>query len=160
MRRVSKEGREPLKERRRKTVTQKRRNSAKAAGHRRSPSTAEQETKVARLTRELNQALEQQAAIRDILRVISNSPSDVQPVLDSVAQHAARICEARVVDILIVDKEVLRGVAPFSCTLRRNRSQGRGLRKAQGVSSPMRDRETAVMAAVGIESHRASLFGW
>src|SRR6516165_8235478 len=113
MRRVSKEGREPLKERHRKTVTRKRRNSAKAAGHRRSPSTAEQETKVARLTRELNQALEQQAAITDILRVISDSPGDVQPVLDSVSERAAHICEARVVDIVIVDKEVCRIAASF-----------------------------------------------
>ena len=52
--------------------------------------------------------MEQQTAIGEILRVISNSPSDVQPVLDSVAEHAARICEAQVVDILIVDNEVFR----------------------------------------------------
>ena len=79
----------------------------------RSSSAAREETKVARLTRERDEALEQQTAISDVLRVISKSPSDVQPVLDSVAEHAARICEAQVVDIAIVDNEVLRFVASF-----------------------------------------------
>ena len=64
-------------------------------------------------TRELAELLEQQTAISEILRVISNSPSDVQPVLDSVAEHAARICEAQVVDIVIVDNEVFRIAASF-----------------------------------------------
>src|SRR5215468_2335414 len=64
-------------------------------------------------TRELSESLEQQTAIGEILRVISNSPSDVQPVLDSVAEHAARICEAQVVDIAIVDNEVFRMAASF-----------------------------------------------
>ena len=64
-------------------------------------------------SRELAELLEQQTAISDILRVISNSPSDVQPVLDTVAEHAARICEAQVVDIVIVDNEVFRIAASF-----------------------------------------------
>jgi GAF domain-containing protein len=63
--------------------------------------------------RERDEALEQQAAISDILRVISNSPSDVQPVLDSVAQHTARICEAHIVDIAIADNKVFRIAASF-----------------------------------------------
>ena len=71
------------------------------------------ETELARVIRERDEALEQQAAISDILRVISNSPGDVQPVLDSIAERAAHICEARVVDILIVDKEVYRIAASF-----------------------------------------------
>jgi len=64
-------------------------------------------------TTDLTEALEQQTAIGEILRVISNSPGDVQPVLDSVAEHAARICEAQVVDIAIVDNEVFRMAASF-----------------------------------------------
>jgi GAF domain-containing protein len=71
------------------------------------------ETKVARLTRERDEAIEQQTAISDILQVISNSPADVQPVLDSVVEHAARICEAQVVDIAIVDNKVFRVAASF-----------------------------------------------
>jgi hypothetical protein len=53
--------------------------------------------------RERDEALEQQAAISGILQVISNSPGDVQPVLDTVAGHAARICDAKVVDIILVE---------------------------------------------------------
>ena len=87
MRRHSKEGRVPTKARRRKTVTRKRPNSATAG---RRPSVADtQQTELARLSRERDEALEQQAAITDILRVISNSPCDVQPVLASVAERAA-----------------------------------------------------------------------
>jgi two-component system NtrC family sensor kinase len=59
-------------------------------------------------TRELSEALEQQTAISAILRVMSNSPSDVKPVLDSVAEHAAHICEAHVVDIMVVEDGKLR----------------------------------------------------
>jgi len=63
---------------------------------------------VQKRTDDLAESLEQQTAIGEILRVISNSPSDVQPVLDSVAEHAARICEAQVVDIIIVKDNFLR----------------------------------------------------
>jgi two-component system, NtrC family, sensor kinase len=109
MRRYSKEGREPVKAPRRKTVTRKRRNGRKA-GRRRSIAA---QTELARVIRERDEALEQQAAISDILRVISNSPNDVQPVPDSVAEHAARICEAHIVDIAIVNNEVFRIAASF-----------------------------------------------
>ena len=110
MRRRSRSGGEPLKARRRKAATPKRRNAPKAVC---SSSDATHETEIARVIRERDEALEQQTAISDILRVISNSPSDVQPVLDSVAEHAARICEARIVDIAIVDNKVFRIAASF-----------------------------------------------
>ena len=64
-------------------------------------------------TDDLSESLEQQTAIGEILRVISNSPSDVQPVLDSVAEHAARICEAQIVDIFLVENDMLRDAASF-----------------------------------------------
>ena len=109
MRRRSSAGGEPAKAHRRKTVARKSRVTSKA-GQRRSGT---HETELARVIRERDEALEQQAAISDILQVISNSPTDVQPVLYSVAEHAARICEAHVVDIAIVDNEVFRMAASF-----------------------------------------------
>jgi signal transduction histidine kinase/putative methionine-R-sulfoxide reductase with GAF domain len=64
-------------------------------------------------TGDLTESLEQQTAISEILRVISNSPSDVQPVLNSVAENAARICEAQVVDVILVKNNMLRSAAQF-----------------------------------------------
>ena len=66
-----------------------------------------------RLLNEQREALDQQRAIGEILRVIATSPSDVQPVLNSVAKHAARICEARFVDVFLLEGDTLRNAAWF-----------------------------------------------
>jgi GAF domain-containing protein len=63
--------------------------------------------------RDLSEALEQQTATSEILRVIASSPTDIQPVLDVVAENAARLCDA--VDGVIVRPEgdSLRVVAKY-----------------------------------------------
>jgi two-component system, NtrC family, sensor kinase len=62
---------------------------------------------VQKRTRDLSEALEQQTASSDILRVISSSPTDVQPVFDAIAASAVRLCGAKWSVVLRFDGELM-----------------------------------------------------
>src|SRR6516162_8928694 len=75
-----------------------------------------QKTGVARLTRELKEAREQQVATADVLKVISRSPSDVQPVFDMIAESARRLCGGQFCFVYRFDGQLLHFVAHHSLT--------------------------------------------
>src|SRR5205085_3770528 len=62
----------------------------------------------ARLFNETKEALERQTATADVLKVISSSPTNVQPVLDAVAERAARLCNAMFSTVFLAEGDCLR----------------------------------------------------
>ncbi len=64
----------------------------------------------------LAEAIQQKRAITEILRAISDSPSDLESLLDTVAENAARLCEAKDVAIFQVVGDDLKMVAKFGQT--------------------------------------------
>ena len=74
---------------------------------------ADLEQKLDQRTLELHESLAQQTATSEILRVIASSPTDLQPVLNAVAENAARLCEANDAVIYRFDGQRLKGVADY-----------------------------------------------
>jgi signal transduction histidine kinase/CHASE3 domain sensor protein len=62
-------------------------------------------------TRDLTEALEQQTASSAILRVISTSPTEVQPVFDTIVRNAVSLCKSRFANVFRFDGELLHFVA-------------------------------------------------
>jgi GAF domain-containing protein len=61
--------------------------------------------------RDLTETLEQQTATGEILRVISSSPTDVQPVFETIVRSAARLCDARFALVYRLEDEIVKLVA-------------------------------------------------
>jgi GAF domain-containing protein/CheY-like chemotaxis protein/tetratricopeptide (TPR) repeat protein len=67
----------------------------------------------ARLFKETKDALERQTATAEILRVISESPTDVQPVLDAVAERSGILCSAEGSRVWLVANGELRAMTSY-----------------------------------------------
>jgi transcriptional regulator with GAF, ATPase, and Fis domain len=93
-----------------KTTKLKRRNESTAARGR-GPSAADMQEQLDRLTRELVEAREQQAATSEVLRVISNSPAELEPVFQSMLENATRLCEAKFGTLYLREGHAFRVVA-------------------------------------------------
>jgi two-component system NtrC family sensor kinase len=95
----------PMKKGRSTTTGPKRYNVPKVI--RRGSAATGRNNIVAVLTRERDEALEQQAATSKVLGVISSSPTDVQPVFDSIAKSVARLCKAQFCHVFQFDGELI-----------------------------------------------------
>src|SRR6266496_3720156 len=120
-------------------------------------------------TKELSEALEQQAATSQVLDIISSSPADLQPVFETILENATRLCEASYGTLWLCEGDTIRTVAlhgplPTAFAAERRRGAFRpspGLVIARAVSTrqtvhvadlraeqPYLDRDPMAVAAV------------
>ena len=96
MRRPGKAGAKAVRPQRSRTL--KRGNAAKVG--REAPAIGASE-RIALLEHRLNEALEQQTATSDVLRVISSSPGELKPVFEAILESATRICTAKFANLFL-----------------------------------------------------------
>jgi GAF domain-containing protein/CheY-like chemotaxis protein/anti-sigma regulatory factor (Ser/Thr protein kinase) len=90
---------------------------------------------------DLTDALEQQTATSDILRVISQSPTDTQPVFDTIAESVVRLCNGRLGGVYRFDGSLIHFVAHHNWT-------EEGLATVRAVYPRAPSRDTQVAAAI------------
>jgi signal transduction histidine kinase len=89
--------------------TKRKRRSTPTRARRASP--AEPRTKITQLRRELDEALEQQKATSEVLRIISASPGEPAPVFESILANATRLCEAMFATLYLCEDDGFRVVS-------------------------------------------------
>jgi two-component system, NtrC family, sensor kinase len=137
-----KAGGKGIKTQRRKAL--KRCNTPKVG---RTPPTADANQKIELLERRLNEALEQQAATSEVLKVISSSPGELEPVFNTMLENATRLCQAKYGVIFLHENGALRagawcGVPPALAEERRRNPVIRPSPRT-GVGRVLQTKETA-----------------
>jgi len=91
--------------------TTKARHGKASSAARRASSLADLQEQIEAQARELEEAREERAAIAEVLRVISSSTGDLQPVFEAMLDNASRICEADAGNLFLCDAGGIRAVA-------------------------------------------------
>ena len=113
MKRRARTGGKKNRGRRRKTPTAKRRAAPAVARPRRSSNVDLQE-QFDRSRRELKEALEQLTATSEVLKVISSSPGELEPVFRAMLENATRICEAKFGNLFLYENNTFRVVVQLN----------------------------------------------
>ena len=95
-----------------------------------------------RLFQEFKESLEQQTATSEILGVIASSPTDIQPVLDVVAENAVHVCGAEDALVWRLDENTLRLVAIYGSLPSREIGAERLLDRGSVIGRAVMDRQT------------------
>src|SRR5947209_2252627 len=110
VRRPRTKSRRPAKTRHGST-TKTKRNNAPTAARPANSTFADLQQQVSALTLELSEALEQQTATSEVLRVISSSPGELEPVFAAMLENAVRICDANFGVVYRCEGDVMRSIA-------------------------------------------------
>src|SRR5262249_14017442 len=105
-----------------------------------------------RLFQELKESLEQQTATSEILGVIASSPTDIQPVLDAVAENAARLCEANDAVIFRCEGNTLQRVAIYGSLAQAPVEEERPLKRGSVAGRAVVDRQMIHIHDMAAES--------
>src|ERR1700736_1302255 len=93
------------------TTAQRKRGTKPVRARRSAAPAASADRKIAQLAQERDEAIEQQAASAEVLRIISGSPGDLAPVFQSILANATRLCEAKFATLYLTEGEGFRVVA-------------------------------------------------
>ena len=102
--------RKPARTRQGKT-TKPTRSSALKAARQGSSSVADLQAKLDAQTRQLNEAIERENATAEVLRVISSSPGELEPVFQAMLENATRLCQAKFGVLYRSEGDAFRAVA-------------------------------------------------
>ena len=105
-----------------------------------------------RLFQELKESLEQQTATSEILGVIASSPTDIQPVLDTVAENAARVCGATDAVIFRIDGNSLNRAAHYGPILWAGGEESSAISRGLVAGRAVVDRRTIHIHDMATES--------
>ena len=147
--------------------TLKRRNAPKVAPHRK-PLVADANERIALLTRERDEALERQTATSEVLKVISSSPGELEPVFNAMLESAVRLCEAKLGTLFLSEGKdtyrtaALYGAPPAFAEARRKNpvikaSPGAGLGRVAATKEPVQIRDIRNDPAYTRDPSRAAI---